>query len=153
MKSEQTTGIRLQFQHRNVSGNTELSAEREVTRVFPYSVIIHPLPKQMRCDFTLMVRSHQAKANAMSLSLSLEWLCKPFKWNRFRFHLVWRVLHNLLDSIWEISHSLYAFAWCEWSISHSKATLKTLSPFVKLAAKSFCYSATIEYLYSQHRIT
>ena len=28
---------------------------------------------------TLMVRSHQTKANATSLSLSLEWLCNPVK--------------------------------------------------------------------------
>ena len=36
----------------------------------------------------VMVRSHQAKANAkantMSLSFLLEWLCNPFKRNRFR---------------------------------------------------------------------
>ena len=93
---------------------------------------------------TIMARSHQAKTNAMSLSL--EWLCNPFKWNRFRFCLVWMVLHNLLDSIWETSLSL--FAWCERCIMteylHECISASHLSPSLHLQnVYSFIYLLNI----------
>ena len=77
-----------------------------------------------------MVHSHQAKANAkvnaMSLLLLLEWLCNPFKQNRFRFQLMWVILCNLLVSIQAMSHSLFTFVWCERSIRSGDNCVKLI---------------------------